>query len=116
MTFHLFRDWKLEWSSELPLASEGATCIEKDFTEEELKALELWATLDGENNVVITKEIEDKIELAGIEVQLRGAKERYTELRELGEMRSNQEEIEFQSLEAAKNTLLARRKAILDKE
>ena len=114
MTFYLIRNWKIEWSSELPLASEWATCIQKEFTPEELKALEVWATLDDENNVVMTKEIEDKIELENIEMRLRGAKERYTELWELGEMRSNQEEIEFQALETGKNTLLARRKQILD--
>jgi hypothetical protein len=56
------------------------------------------------------------MELSEIEAKLRGAKERYTELREAGIGRSNDEEIEFQSLETAKNTLLARRKAILDKE
>ncbi|HMS91386.1 MAG TPA: hypothetical protein PKC87_04155 [Candidatus Absconditabacterales bacterium] len=115
MTFYLIRNGKIEGSSELPLTSEGAICIEKKFTQEELKALELGATLDEENNVVITPEIEDKIELAEIETKLRGAKDRYTELRELGEMRSNAEETEFQALETAKNTLLARRKQLLDK-
>jgi len=96
------------------MSSDWATCIEKDFTKEEIQALQLWATLDENNDVIITQEIEDKIELENIEARLRGAKEKYTDLEKMWQYRSNQEEIEFQALETAKNTLFARRKEILD--
>lgn len=112
--FYFFRNWKLEGSSELPISAEGCDVFEKEYTAEELKALELWATVDENGDVEISEEIELKIELAEIEEKLQSSKTRYTELKEMWEMRSNAEEIEFQALETWKNTLLARRKEILD--
>ncbi len=114
MTFYIFRNWILEGSSELPITSEWCKTFYKEYTPEELKALELGATVDENGDVEITPEIELKIELAGIEERFKGSKERYAELKEMWEMRSNTEEIEFQALETGKNTLLARRKEILD--
>ena len=112
--FHLIKEWKLVCSGNKEMSAEWAICIEKDFTQEELQALQLWAILDEENNVVITQEIEDKIELENIEERLRAAKEKYTDLEKMWQYRSNKEELEFQALETAKNTLFARRKQILD--
>ena len=84
------------------------------YTPKELKTLELGATVDENGDIEISEEIELKIELASIEEILKSSKTRYTELKEMWEMRSNAEEIEFQALETWKNTLLARRKQILD--
>ena len=70
--------------------------------------------MDENGDIEISEEIELKIELASIEEILKSSKTRYTELKEMWEMRSNTEEIEFQALETWKNTLLARRKQILD--
>lgn len=99
------------WSN---FSIEWGIFFEKEFTQEELKSLELWATINETGDVEITPEIDLKIELASIEERLKVSKERYTELKEMWEMRSNQEEVEFQALETAKNTLLVRRKEILD--
>lgn len=84
------------------------------YTQQEMQAIQRGAFISETGDVEITPEIELKIELAGIEERLKGSKERYTELKEMGEMRSNSEEVEFQTLETGKNTLLARRKQILD--
>ena len=86
----------------------------KYITKFEKKAIQQGAFISENGDVEITLEIELKIELAGIEERLKGSKERYAELKEMGEMRSNAEATEFQALEAWKNTLLARRKEILD--
>lgn len=56
----------------------------------------------------------DERELAEIDIKLRAGEERYTHLEKIWIYRSRTDEEEFQTLETAKNTLLARRKEILD--
>lgn len=112
--FYIIKDWKLDATVQEEIEVEWARCISKNFTDRELKLLEHWVSIDENNELIITPEIEMKIELADIEKRLKESKDRYTELKEMWEMRSNAEEIEFQALETWKNTLLARRKQILD--
>ena len=112
--FHLIKNWKLLCSGNREMQAEESICIEKEFTQEEMQAIQQGAFISETGDIEITPEIETKIELADIEERLKGSKERYAELKEMWEMRSNAEEIEFQTLETGKNTLLARRKQILD--
>lgn len=112
--FYIFRNWKLEWSSQFPISSEWCIVYEKEYTPEEIKALDLGAGIDENWDIEISEEISLKIELAGIEERLKGSKERYAELKEMGIKRARVDEEEFQALETWKNTLLERRKEILD--
>jgi hypothetical protein len=40
--YYLIKDWKISWSSELPLSSQWYETIQKDFTQEEIEKLNSW--------------------------------------------------------------------------
>jgi len=85
-----------------------------DLSPEDVYLLENGATIDIEWNITTSQAVNNSIEIKEIEKTIMEKKERYLELKELGNMRSNDEEIEFSEMEIFKNTLLGRRKEILD--
>lgn len=112
--FHTIKDWKINSSCNIPIQESGCVTVMKEFTSEELEAIEVGAYVSDTWEVNIDEEITKKIEISNIEKALKKALPRYNELKELWEMRSENENTEFQAMETKKTQLMIRRKQILD--
>jgi hypothetical protein len=88
--------------------------VQDDFFSKYPMRIDIYSfeVVDGE--VVCMNE--EEVELLQIEETLKAALPRYNELKELGDLRSNSENEEFQIMEGKKKKLLERRKEILDNE
>lgn len=84
------------------------------ITLDDMKKIELWATVDENGEVEISDLIKNKIRLQEIKNILDAYKEEYRDLEDAGTGRSIKEQEKYEYLTVEKEGLLAERKKILD--